>query len=206
MTDYATTTDVKNQLVETLGSSTDESYDVLIASLLTTVSRLIDGYLGVEDNYFSATTDTRYYDGNGMTEICIDNYVSISELAVAESGGVSSSDYIVWSSTDYFNYPYNASNKGKPYNKIIVDIENGSKEYIPAWSKAVKVTAAFGYSASPPADIKQACIIQTMRMFMRAKSAYQDAGMNAAAGQMFYVKELDPDIKLLLNKYVMELL
>lgn len=208
MTDYTTTTDVKNQLVETLGSSTDTSYDAQIASLITSTSRAIDGYLGVEDDYFypSSDAETRYYDGNGQTEIRIDDYISITELSVAESGGVSSSDYIVWSSTDYFVYPYNAQAKGKPYKKIVIDIENGEKEYIPAWSKAVKVTGVFGYSATPPADIAQACMVQTLRAFMRAKSAYQDAGANANLGQMFYVKELDPDVKTMLQKYVMELL
>lgn len=206
MADYTTLSDVKAQLVETLGSTTDTTYDALISSLITSASRAIDGYIGAEDDYFypSSDAETRYYDGNGGNQIVIDNYVSITTLAVAESGGVSSSDYITWSSSDWFDYPYNASAKGKPYNRIIVDIENGGKSYFPAWSKAVKVTGVFGYSATTPADVAQACKVMTLRYFMRAKNAFMDAGANPAIGQMFYITELDPDIKTLLSKYVME--
>ena len=204
MADYTTTTDVKNQLVETLGSTTDTTYDALIQSLITSSSRLIDGYLGVDDNYFYPSTDTqtRYFDGNGGDELPIGSFISISTLQVAENG----TDYITWSSTDYYFHPYNANLKGKPYERIVIDVENGSKSYFPAWRKAVKVTGIWGYSTTPPQDVAQACIIQTLRAFMRAKSAYQDAGMNPNMGQMFYVRELDPDVKILLNKYVMELL
>ena len=204
MADYTTTTDVKNQLVETLGSTTDTTYDALIQSLITSSSRLIDGYLGVDDNYFYPSTDTqtRYFDGNGEDELPIGSFISISTLQVAENG----TDYITWSSTDYYFHPYNANLKGKPYERIVIDVENGSKSYFPAWRKAVKVTGIWGYSTTPPQDVAQACIIQTLRAFMRAKSAYQDAGMNPNMGQMFYVRELDPDVKILLNKYVMELL
>lgn len=206
MADYCTTADVKGALVETLGSSTDTTYDSLIGTLITSASRAIDGYVGQEDNYFYPSTDatTRYYDGNNSHTLKIDDYTSITALGVAENGGVASTDYVAWSSTDYFTYPYNASAKGKPYNALVVDLENGEKGYFPNFRKAVKVTAVFGYSTTPPADVKQACITMTLRYFMRAKSAYQDAGANPAMGQMFYVRELDPDVKVLLSKYIME--
>ena len=206
MADYTTTSDVKAQLVETLAGSTDTSYDALIASLITSASRAIDAYIGQEDDYFYPSTDpeVRYYDGNNSDVLPIDHYISLTELAVAENGGVGTTDYIVWSSTDYFTEPYNATQKGKPYTRIVVDIENGEKGYFPQFKKAVKVTGIFGYCATPPADVAQACKIMTLRYFMRAKSAFQDAGANPAMGQMFYIRELDPDVKLLLNKYVME--
>lgn len=206
MADYCSSTDIKGSMPETLGSSTDTAYDDLIASLITSASRAIDGYLGVQDNYFYPSSDdeTRYYDGNNDYELQVDDYLSITTLGVAENGGVSSSDYVTWGSTDYFNHPYNATAKGRPYKKIIVDVENGEKGYFPAFRKAVKITGIFGYSTTPPADVKQACIIQSIRQLQRAKSGYQDAGASAALGQLFYVKELDPDVKNMLNKYVME--
>lgn len=206
MADYTTLTEVKSQLVDSLGSSTDTSYDTLISGLITSASRAIDGYLGQEDDYFYPSTDNevRYYDGNSYFELKIDDFLSISELAVSEAGGVSSSDYTVWSSSDYFIAPYNISAKGKPYNKIIVDMINGGRQAFYAFKKAVRVTGIFGYSLTPPADVALACKIMVIRYFMRAKNAYQDAGANPAIGQLFYVTELDPDVKLMLKKYVME--
>lgn len=206
MADYCTSTDVKLQLTDTLGGSTDTTYDDLIASLVTSASRAIDGYLGVEDNYFYPSSDgeTRYYDGVNDYTIRIDDFISISALGVSAAGGLSSSDYTAYSSSDYYLLPYNAVAKGKPYNSIEIDVLNSTQNAFPRYRKAVKVTGVFGYSATPPADVKQACTVMSLRYFMRAKSAFQDAGANPAMGQLFYVRELDPDVKTLLHKYVME--
>lgn len=201
MADYCTLSDVKSQLVETLGSSTDETFDTLISSLVTSASRAIDGYLGVWDNYFHPSTDaeTRYYTGTAGYSMEIDDFVSISSLGVSQEGGLNYSDYQIYSTSDYFVIPFNTT----PHNKIELDVVNSSVNYFTGYQKSVRVTGIFGYSLTPPQDVKQACIIQALRYFMRAKSAYQDAGANPALGQMFYVRELDPDVKLLLNRYVM---
>lgn len=206
MADYCTTTEIKTELIETLGSSTDTTYDTLLGTLITSASRLIDGYVGRWENYFYPSTDleTRYFDGNNFGVLPIDEMVSISTLGVAELGGVQSSDYVDWSDTDYFTEPYNNTALHLPIRRIVADIENGSKSYFPARRKSVKITGIFGRSATPPDDVKQACKVQVLRYFMRSKSAYQDAGANPAMGQMFYVKELDPDVKMLLSKYVLE--
>ncbi len=206
MADYCTLAEVKSNLPESLGSSTDSTYDALIGTLITSASRAVDGYLGQQDNYFYPSTDPviRYYDGNNDFELSIDDFLSVTELAVSEDGQVSSTGYVVWSSSDYYYHPYNAATKGKPYKKIVVDMLNGDRLAFPNFHKAVRVTGIFGYSLTPPADVKQACIVMTLRHMQRAKSAYADAGANPEIGQLFYVQELDPDIKTLLKKYVME--
>jgi hypothetical protein len=211
MTQYTTLTEVKAQLVDTIGSSTDTTYDSLISTLILSASRAIDGYVGQGDLYFyasssdhpSGATDIRYYDGVSSPELVIDDFLSISELAVSEAGALSSTDYTVFSSSDFFIAPYNAPSKHKPYNKIILDQVNGSRAFY-RFKKAVRVTGVFGYSLTPPEDVKQACNIMVVRTFQRSKNAFADAGASPIMGQMFYVKELDPDVKLLLSKYVME--
>jgi hypothetical protein len=206
MADYTSSSDVKAQLVDTLGSSTDSSYDALIGTLITSASRAIDGYLGKEDDYFLPSSDgqTRYYDGTNSYYIVIDDFTSISALGVSENGGVASSDYTAYSSSDYFTLPHNAAAKGKPYNAVEIDVVNSTQSAFPNYRKAVRVTGIFGYSTTVPADVSHACMVQVLRYFMRSKNAYQDAGANPAFGQMFYVRELDPDVKTLLHKYVME--
>lgn len=206
MADYCTISEVKANLPESIGSTTDTTYDSLLSSLVTSASRAIDGYLGQEDDYFYPSSDNeiRYYDGNNDFELHLDDFISLSELAVSEQGAVGSTDYTVWSSSDYYLFPYNAVAKNKPYKKVVVDILNGAEQAFPNFRKAVRATGIFGYSVTPPSDVKQACMMMVIRYFQRAKNAYQDAGANPAIGQMFYIAELDPDVKLMLKRYVME--
>jgi hypothetical protein len=86
---------------------------------------------------------------------------------------------------------------------------NGAYSEFDAYPKSVKITGVFGYSATPPEDVKQACEIQVLRWFMRAKQAYADNGANAAFGQINInlatrtASRLDPDVSALLWPYKM---
>jgi hypothetical protein len=202
MAQYATLTEIKAMLPESgLASSTD--YDDMLNSLSIAASRLIDREVGRGDGYFYPSTAdyTRYYDGSGETSLWIDETVSITTVKVAEDGGISSSDYTTWSSTDFIAWPYNYSQIGMPIMRLDVDRLNGSKMYWNAYRKSVSITGVFGYSITPPADIVQACIIQVVRWFMRAKQAFQDAGAAPELGQLFYTRKLDPDVALILEPY-----
>lgn len=53
----------------------------------------------------------------------------------------------------------------------------------------------------PPEPVKQATIITAVRALMRAKQSYQDAGANVELGQMFFVRDLDPEAAVLLEPY-----
>ena len=82
---------------------------------------------------------------------------------------------------------------------------NGYEYTWPHFRKAVKVVGQFGYSATPPEDVKMACKIQTMRWFGRSKQMWQDAGGGSVTGQLVYsrvAKDLDPDVRILLESYV----
>lgn len=205
MANYCTLAEIKAQLPETLGSaamSSDTSFDPLIDGLIPAVSRLIDREVGMWPDFFAASTagETRYYDGNGDTVITIDPFVSLSAVAVAESGGVESSDYVAWSSSDYIVYPLNAAAKAQPYTELRVDIWNGSQLYFDPYPRAVRVTAVFGYSLTAPALVKQACIAQTMRYYMKAKNAYNESGMQSF-GPVVIKPMLDLDIAQMLAPY-----
>lgn len=202
--DYTTLANVKAQIPESgIGSTTD--YDALLTSLITSSSRMIDKYLGVQAGYFYPTTDdvTRYYDGNNSDELKIDDFVSITSLGVAEQGGLQSTDYFSWTSTDYYTHPYNAVANGQPYNTLVVDVENGEKSYFPRYRKAIKVTGIFGFSTTTPELIAQACMTQTLHWYMRAKNAWQNKGAN----EQFLVDtggKLDEDVKTMLNGFMLD--
>ena len=203
MADYCSTSDIKAEMPDSgLASSTDTTYDTAIGNMITSASRLIDKEVGREANWFSSTdSQTRYYDGSGEVTQEIDECHTLASLSVSESGSIVVSEYTLWVlDTDYYVSPYNYVDLGVPIDRLIADW-NGTKYKFPRYRKCVKVVGQFGYSATPPEPIKQACKIQAMRWFGRAKQMYQDASANAMTGQLIYVKELDPDVKELLISY-----
>lgn len=201
MADYCSSTDIKLDMPDSqLYSSSD--YDDTLAAMITQASRLIDREVGRWANYFYATTDeTRYFDGSGEREQWIDECCELTSVAVSESGETCSTGYTTWTlDTDYYVYPYNYSGLGQPIQRLDVDW-NGSKVNWYGYRKAVKVTGAFGWSLTPPDDIKRACIIQATRWMMRAKQGWQDASAAVELGQMLYTQQLDPDVARLLAPY-----
>lgn len=179
-----------------------------IATYITTASRLIDALVGRWDGFFYPTTDevTYYYDGSGCAEQDIDEFASITSVSVSEQGGTSSTDYTAWSSSDYFTEPYNATNKGKPVNKLVVDM-NGAQSVFYRYHKSVKVVGVAGYSVAVPSIIAQATRIQAVRWALRARGGWQDVAGNESMGYQRHkaITELDGDIRGMLHTFVLEL-
>lgn len=205
--DYTTSTDAFSDMSE--GSYSSSDYPQM-ATFVTAASRFIDRELGMWDGFFYPTTDSVvfYFDGSGDGEQYIDCFASISEVAVSEQGGLASSDYTVWSSSDYIEFPYNHSAKGRPITKLISDLWNQSTNVsFFRYPKSVRVTGQPGYSLTPPDTIALVTRIQAVRWFMRAKQGYQDTGANVNLGAMTFTTklELDPDIKQMLWSYKLEL-
>jgi len=204
--DYSTSTDAFADISEGNYSSSDYPQ---MSSMVTVASRLIDREFGRWDGFFYPTTDTvdRYYDGSGYAEQDIDEFVSISAIAVSEAGGVESSDYTAFSSSDYFVEPYNYTANGKPIRKVVIDTLNGSSKVFYRYRKSVKVSGIPGYSLTTPSLIEQAVKRQAIRWFMQAKQGYQDTGASASFGGMTFTmqSQFDPDIKKMLWPFVLEL-
>lgn len=202
---YTTSTDAFASISEGNYATSDYSE---MDDFVTTASRFIDLEVGREPGFFYPTTDdvTRYYDGNGRDELDIDEFVSITSVSVAESGGTSSSDYTAWGSSDYYVEPYNYVSLGRPINRLTIDI-NGSKPGWYRYKKAVQIVGVAGYASSTPKVIETACKIQAVRWFMRAKGGWQDTSGNENTGQMRYkgAVELDGDIRAMLHPYKIEM-
>lgn len=203
MADYCTTTDLQSDIPDSpLATSTDAGLITALGNMITAASRLIDMEVGRWPNYFYPTSDdaTRYFDGSGEREQEIDEAVSITSVSVAESGGVAASDYTAYTlNTDYILWPYNSI----PTRKLILLDESNKSGWV-KYRKCVKVIGIFGYSLTPPEDIKRACMIQSWRWYMRAKQNWQDAGVNSQMAQVYYLQELDPDVKLIVAHYRLE--
>jgi hypothetical protein len=199
--DYTASTDCFDEIIEGNYSSSDYPQ---MGTMVTAASRLIDREMGRWDGFFYPTTDdvTRYYDGSGLTEQDIDEFATITTISVSEQGLTASTGYTDWAATDYLVFPYNRT----PITKLIVD-DNGTK---PAWymyRKAVKVVGVAGYSLTVPDVVAQACKMQAVRWFMRAKQGYGDTGASVDIGGITLKgqTQLDPDVKALLFPLKLEL-
>lgn len=205
--DYTSSTDAFADIPE--GSYTDAEYPVM-ASFVRVASRLIDAEVGRWEGFFYPTTDgaTYFYNGNGERVLDIDEFASITSVSVSEQGSLASTDYTDWTlNTDYLTLPYNASSKGKPITQLgIVDYQSTKDSWYP-YQKAVKVVGIPGYSITTPKIVEQACKIQAVRWFMRAKGGYQDVTGTDETGRLFYkgTAQLDGDVKLLLHPLKLEL-
>lgn len=197
MTSYITVEDLQTDSPSIEWPGT---YDKLVTELIVQASRWIDKEtMRKEGAYKVSTASARYYDGNGLPWIRVDEMAE-APTAVAVNENADMATYTAWSASDYFLTPYNFP----PYTKLHIDSLNGTKSIFYRYPKAVKVTAKFGYSTEVPALIKRACIIQVTRWLLRAQQGYQDVGAITELAQLNYVSELDPDVKLIILQFTPE--
>lgn len=218
--DYATVADVKAMLPDVVWDST---YDALITTLITASSRAIDKFVNRKPGSFAANTDvTLYFDGMsrgyaaaaggssgnmlGASAYFANVSLWITELAaaptlvaVAETGNLST--YNPWSATDYLLWPYNAIDDGRPYTRLDLDLINGLHRTWYGFRKGVQITGKFGYSVTPPADVKQATLIQIIRWLKRAQLNFQDLGVITDSAQIAYQNKIDSDVEMFVNHY-----
>lgn len=149
----------KSDIENYLGVSIDDSLDTFIESLIDGVEDYVESVTGRK---FEApdpdTATTRYYDGNGLTKLSIDDIREITSVTV--------DDVALAVNVDYFPFPLNALADGEPYERLDLNQNVGGNQNPRANStyvfdcgqRNVVVVGKFGYSATPPAAIKMACI------------------------------------------------
>jgi hypothetical protein len=197
MSDYCTTAQVKAQHPDVISGS---SYDTLLDGLVTTASRMIDRWLGHEDNAFVAqdSATDKYYTGSGGYVQRIDPCTSITTVSVKATRTAAS--YTDWDSGDW-NSAAGASDNpdwNAGYYTVLMTAEGISKTFTEG-QKTVKVTAKWGRTATCPEVIKEAAIEQTMILFKQAQQAQQRSGGNDGLGTVFYSRGLDRNIKDILT-------
>lgn len=142
------------------GIDIPSTMSTLLGEIISGIEKLIEETTGRK--FVAPTPDndeTRYYDGNGLKRLNIDDLRSITSLVV---DGVS-----LVKDVDYYLYPLNAVADGKPYEAIeLVQSISGSNRNPRAGTtyifeedqRNVVITGKFGYSASLPSAIKLASL------------------------------------------------
>lgn len=179
---------------------TDSVDDTLLELSVNAASREIDGYC---ERVFYATSATRIFTPQTALICEIDDLISITSLKTSSDGdGVFD---VTWAATDYQLEPLNqlASGLSSPYTRIRAVGDYLFPEF-PNYGlnheATVQVVGSFGYSATTPDAIKQACIILAMRQFKRYDSPLGVAGFGDIG--VMRVSRVDPDVAALLEPYV----
>lgn len=190
---YATVEELKDRL-----DITSNTEDELLIALCKAASRMIDNYLGRKPrSFYSSTDSTLYFTGSGGDELWIPELAATpTSVSVAETGDLDT--YTLWSSSDYFEWPYNYADEEVPIMRLDIN-PDGAEDYWPNYPKAVKIVGKFGFSTTPPEEIKLATIIQTVRWFKRNQQSWADTGAIVELGQLRYTQKLDPDVEQILS-------
>ena len=119
------------------------SLDARLLALLEDVSRWIDNYC---NRHFYVLEATRRFDGVGGKELAVPDLISVSTLKTDED-----QDRVfemTWASSDYLLYPLNAQPQqpwGRPYTRVLVDTEAGSKLAFPGGKSTVEISGKWGF-------------------------------------------------------------
>jgi hypothetical protein len=196
---YATVNEVKSALRIGVGDTMD---DALIDNCIGAASRLIDGYCNRQFWAYSSAT-TRVYQANNEYVCDIDDVYSLNGFVLKTSTFADGNFDVTWASTDVQLEPLNGILDGLTwsYDKLraIGDYLFPTVNANYGEQALVQVTALFGW-VSVPEPIKQACIIQSSRIFKRYDSPLGVAGFGDL-GAIRVSRFLDPDMAQLVEPY-----
>ena len=174
---------------------TDTASDNVLTDVVEAVSRWIDDVTG---RRFSPATETRYFTAEARDVLWLDDISTAAGLLLYTDDDGDGVYENTWAATDYNLRPYNPRS-GWPYEAIETTV-NGNY-YFPSTRKGVKVTAAFGWP-SVPVQIKQACILQSERLFKRFATPLGSSGMSALGEVRLVIPSADGDVKALLAPFM----
>ena len=189
---YATLAQVKAAL-----RLTDSVDDTLIENAIESASRRIDGYTS---RWFYKTNQTpvQVYPATLYECGTLNDMASTSVTVKIDSVGDGSYATTWTQGQQYQLEPLNAGLSGKPYRRIVAI--NGFNFPVAVDKPLVQVTAQWGWNAVP-SDVTQAAILLSMRQFARLNAAL---GVVGFADMAMQVRAVDPDVRDLLNPYVLK--
>ena len=186
---YCTLNEVKAAL-----RITDNNDDTLLENAIEGASRRIDGYCG--RRFYQQTQAVSLYATDIYTLPTQDDLVSITTLKTDDDGDGSFETTWV-AGTDYQAEPLDRALTGQPIRTITAI---GGKTF-PLYSTpalpSAQINGVWGWSAIPD-DVREACVLLSMRGFARYNAAL---GVVGFADMAIQVRAVDPDVRDFLNPY-----
>ncbi len=195
---YATKGELKTWVkVPALNTDFDTLMDLALSAASREIDKASNRSFVTTLSVAEARTYTAEWDSKKQRYVVeIDDLMSLTSLAVEldlDGSGDFTTDV---TAADCVGFPYNASQKERPWTHLILP-ESTSASVRPG---AVRITAKWGWTAVPDA-VKQACLMQASRIFNRKDSPYGIAGSPQAdgGGELRLLAYLDADVAVLLK-------
>ena len=196
---YCTLAELKHSNRLNIASS-DTDADDMLEAIIEAVSRNIDDICH-RRFYADSSESARYYIAEKGSALFVDDIASPSSDVDIETD--TNGDGIIedtWTSSDFVLEPYNAEALGIPYQKVEVS-SNGQYIFPMKVKRGVKITAKWGWPTAAPNPVKQACLLQSERIFKRGSTPLGSESMTALGKQTLTIPSLDPDVERLISSY-----
>lgn len=131
----------EGELEKYLLQDIDSSYSTFVSTVISIVEDYIEKYTGID--FENTTAGDRYFDGSGNDELTVDEFRSPTALIIYDIDG--NQLFSLTENTDYYTYPLNDTQK----NTIKLRKSSGKTTYFPAYDRAVKLSATFGFATVP---------------------------------------------------------
>lgn len=176
--------------------------DTRIGEVVNAVSRKIERHTGRQFND-AVTPTARVYRPECVDWISVDDFSTTSGLIVKSDTGLDGGYATTIAASFYSALPLNGivdGVTGQAYREI--QLHGGQRFVTSEGRPTVQVTARWGWTAVP-ADVKEACYIETARIFKRRETP---AGVHGFGDFVVRVSRepLDPDAASLLKHYILK--
>lgn len=140
---YTTKAKIENYLMIDISTA----FDSQITDWISAAEEYINKYVGQK---FGPTSETRYYDGSGTTELIIDTFTGSLTIEILELTGTDVEFTLTEGmNSDYLIYPFNDTDKFK-----LIMSTNSQIGYWPRGVRRIKITGNFGVGSAVPKDIE----------------------------------------------------
>ena len=194
--DYVTTAELRSYLTRS-SVTVDDTY---LGMAVTAASRVVDDWCGRQFGKVDApearTFAAEYDASRRRWYVPIDDLHSTTGLTVnADDDDDQTYDQAI---TDYQLWPVNAPQKGRPWERIVVNRASTVTPY--AWDHEVAVSGLFGWAAVPVA-VQEATLIEAARIYMRRVSPFGIAGSPETGSELRLLRAVDVDAQKILAPY-----
>lgn len=137
---YATPTEIKEAMPDSIRSTTT-SYDNILLKLAERVSRMIDRHCG---RAFFPLVETRYFDGDGGTELWVRDLLEITAIYYSTDNGKTHTAY---TASDYITSTAGNVNGRGSYTCLLGNLNSDAVTgYFPAGQRSIKITGIWGHT------------------------------------------------------------
>jgi len=172
-------------------ATADTADDVLLGRVLNNAQSAIDTYCGWQ---FEAHTATRLYDSEADV---VGSVLNLDEPLLSITT-LTNGDADVLTAAEYFLLPHNSV----PKWGIQLRPSTGLYwTYTTDHEQAISVVGTWGYSATAPADVQQACLRWAGYMYRQRDAQVFDVTAQPSVGILTIPQGMPKDVKVLLDNY-----